>query len=75
MQNEMQSRTDDTIDFDHYRSVAGILRLKASIDIMRGAGPALLLAASAAAVLLVAVITLGSPDPARVAAAASAQTR
>ena len=78
MQNDIRGGANGTTDFDHYRNVAGILRCKASIDMMSGARP-VLLAVSAAAVLLVAVIALGSSDPepgaARAAAAASAQIR
>jgi len=78
MQTNIPGRAGGTTNFDGDRSVAGILRRKASVDIMGGARPALL-AACAAAALLVAVIAFGSHNPvpgaARLAAVASAQTR
>lgn len=78
MQTDIRGGAYSTLDFDHYRKLAGILRCRASIDVMSGARPALL-ALPAAAVLLVAVIAFGSsypvPGVARAAPAASAQSR
>ncbi len=55
-QPTIRRRANGTIDVDHYREAAIILRRQTSVDMMRGARPALWGIAAAFALLLSVVI-------------------
>lgn len=53
LQPTIRRRTNGTIDIDHYRNAALIMRRSASLDTARHAGPALRAMAAGAALLTV----------------------
>ncbi len=53
LQPTVRRRTNGTIDIDHYRNAALVMRRSASLDMARNAGPALRAMAAGAALLTV----------------------